>query len=140
VSYTDNYAKLPLLSITYPGVKVYDKDMSALDALSEIIGQGRNSIFYKNFVKTRKAAQASMSSSNTELAGEIAMRVVPFPGQTLADAKKLIDESLAEFEKTGVSDDALVRFKASAEANAINGLSSVSGKVSELAQSQYDNG
>ncbi|QHS57478.1 insulinase family protein [Mucilaginibacter sp. 14171R-50] len=137
VSYTDNYAKLPLLSITYPGVKIYDKDMSALDALSEIIGQGRNSIFYKNFVKTRKAAQASMNSSNTELAGEISMRVIPFPGQTLADAKKLIDESLAEFEKTGVTDDALVRFKASAEANAINGLSSVSGKVSELAQAQY---
>lgn len=137
VSYTDNYAKLPLMSITYPGVKIYDKDMSALDALSEIIGQGRNSIFYKNFVKTRKAAQASMNSSNTELAGEISMRVVPFPGQTLADAKKLVDESLAEFEKTGVSDDALVRFKASAEANSINGLSSVSGKVSELAQAQY---
>lgn len=137
VSYTDNYAKFPLLSITYPGVKVYSKDMSALDALSEIIGQGRNSIFYKNFVKTRKAAQASMGSSNTELAGEITIRVVPFPGQTLADAKKLVDESLAEFEKTGVSNDALVRFKSSAEANYINGLSSVSGKVSELAQAQY---
>ncbi|WP_235853936.1 M16 family metallopeptidase [Mucilaginibacter terrenus] len=137
VSYTDNYAKLPLLSITYPGVKIYDKDMSPLDALSEIIGQGRNSIFYKNFVKTRKAAQASMSSSNTELAGEITLRVVPFPGQTLADSKKLIEESFAEFEKTGVSDEALVRFKASAEANYINGLASVSGKVSELAQAQY---
>ena len=140
VSYTDNYAKLPLLSITYPGVKIYDKDMSPLDALSEIIGQGRNSIFYKNFVKTRKAAQASMSSSNAELAGEISIRVVPFPGQTLADAKKLVDESLAEFEKTGISDDALVRFKASAEANYINGLASVSGKVSELAQAQYMTG
>ncbi|MBD1364583.1 insulinase family protein [Mucilaginibacter sp. ZT4R22] len=137
VSYVDNYAKLPLLSITYPGVKIYSKDMSALDALSEIIGQGRNSIFYKNFVKTRKAAQASMSSTNTELAGEIAMRVIPFPGQTLAEAQKLVAESLAEFEKTGVTDDALTRFKASAEANYINGLSSVSGKVSELAQAQY---
>ncbi|GGH19090.1 M16 family metallopeptidase [Mucilaginibacter phyllosphaerae] len=137
ISYTDNYAKLPLMSITYPGVKIYDKDMSALDALSEIIGQGRNSIFYKNFVKTRKAAQASMSSSNTELAGEITLSVIPFPGQTLADAKKLVDESLAEFEKTGVSDDALLRFKASAEANYINSLSSVSGKVTELAQAQY---
>lgn len=137
ISYTDNYAKLPLLSITYPGVKTYDKDMAALDALSEIIGQGRNSILYKNFVKTRKAAQASMNSQNTELAGEISVRVLPFPGQTLADAKKLVDESFAEFEKTGVSDDALTRFKASAEANAINGLSSVSGKVSALAQAQY---
>jgi zinc protease len=137
VSYTDNYAKLPLLSVTYPGVKIYDKDMSPLDALSEIIGQGRNSIFYKNFVKTRKAAQASMNSSNSELAGEITLSIVPFPGQTLAEAKKLVDESLAEFENTGVSDDALIRFKASAEANYINNLSSVSGKASELAQAQY---
>lgn len=136
VSYTDNYAKFPLLSVSYPGVKIYDKDMSPLDALSAIIGQGRNSIFYKNFVKTRKAAQATMSSSNTELAGEISMRVVPFPGQTLADAKKLVDESLAEFEKKGVSDDDLARFKATAEADYINSLSSVSGKVSELAQAQ----
>jgi zinc protease len=136
VSYTDNYAKLPMLSITYPGVKLYHKDMSALNALSEIIGRGRNSVFYKNFVKTRKAAQAVMFSSNTELAGEISISVVPFPGQTLADAKKIVAESLAEFEKTGVSDEALERYKAGEEANAINGLSSVSGKVSALAQAQ----
>lgn len=136
VSYTDNYAKLPLLSISYPGVKMYAKDMSALDVLSNIIGQGKNSIFYKNFVKTRKAAQAYMGSSNTELAGEISIRVIPFPGQSLADMKKLVDSSLIEFEKKGVSDDDLTRFKASAEANYINGLQSISGKVSELAAAQ----
>lgn len=136
VSYVDNYAKLPMLSITYPGVKLYHKDMAALNALSEIIGRGRNSVFYKNFVKSRKAAQASMFSSNTELAGEISISIVPFPGQTLADAKKTVDESLAEFEKNGVSDEALARYKAGEEASAINGLSSVSGKVSALAQAQ----
>ena len=137
VSYTDNYAKLPMLSVSYPGVKVYNKDMSPLDALSAIIGQGRNSIFFKNFVKPRKAAQAYMGSSNSELAGEITISVVPYPGQTLAEVKKMIDESLNEFEKTGVSDEALVRFKSSAEANFINSLSSVSGKASALAQAQY---
>jgi zinc protease len=137
ISYTDNYAKLPLLVTSYPGVKIYDKDMSPLDALSEIIGQGRNSILYKNLIKTRKAVQASMSSSNTELAGEISIRVMPFAGVSLADTKKEVDESLAEFEKNGISDDALLRFKASAEANSINSLASVSGKVSQLAQAQY---
>ncbi|MBE9585460.1 insulinase family protein [Mucilaginibacter sp. JRF] len=136
VSYTDNYAKLPLLSVSYPGVKMYAKDMPALDVLSSIIGQGKNSIFYKNFVKTRKAAQAYMGSSNTELAGEISIRIIPFPGQSLADMKKLVDSSLIEFEKKGVSDDDLTRFKASAEANYINGLQSISGKVSELASAQ----
>jgi len=140
VSYTDNYARLPLLFIDYPGVKMYDKDQSALDALSLIIGQGKNSILYKNFIKSRKAANAEMYSNNAELAGDIGFEMVPFPGQTLADMKKLLDESLAEFEKTGVTDDDLARFKGSAEANFINGLSSVSGKVTELAASQTFSG
>ncbi len=136
VSYTDNYARLPLLYITYPGVKVYAKDQSALDALCLIIGQGKNSIFYKNFIKTRKAADADMNSSNYELAGEISIDAVPYPGQTLADMKKLVDDSFTEFEKRGVTDDDLARFKGSAEADFVNSLASVSGKVSELSSAQ----
>ncbi len=136
VSYTDNYAKLPLLFIDYPGVKMYGKDQAALDALSLIIGQGKNSIFYKNFIKSRKAAQAMMYSTNSELAGDIAIEVMPFPGQSLADMKKLVDDSFNEFEKNGVTDDDLARFKGSAEADFIDALASVSGKVSELAASQ----
>lgn len=136
ISYTDNYARLPLLYISYPGVKMYDKDQAALDALAMIIGQGRNSILYKNLIKSRKAAKAGMGSSNSELAGEISIQALPFPGQSLADMKRLVDESLAEFEKRGVSDDDLIRFKVSSEADAINGLSSVAGKVSELAAAQ----
>jgi len=136
VSITDNYAKLPLLLIDYPGVKMYDKDQSALDALSLIIGQGKNSILYKNFIKSRKATDAQMFSTNSELAGDIAIEMMPFPGQTLADMKKLLDDSFTEFEKRGVTDEDLERFKGSAEANFINGVASVSGKVSELAASQ----
>ncbi|MDN5288123.1 MAG: insulinase family protein [Mucilaginibacter sp.] len=136
VSYTDNYAKLPLLNIAYPGVKMFAKDLAALDGLSLIVGQGKNSIFYKNFIKSRKAAQASMSSGNTELSGEINIRVVPYPGQSLEDMKKLVDESFSEFGQKGVTDDDLARFKGSAEADYINSLSSISGKVSELASAQ----
>src|SRR3954454_15210304 len=50
VSYTDNYARSPLLSITYPTVPLLHKDMAALDCLAEILGQGRTSILYKNMV------------------------------------------------------------------------------------------
>jgi zinc protease len=136
VSYTDNYARLPLLYIDYPGVKILNKDQSALEALSLIIGQGKNSIFYKNFIKSRKAAEAQMNSDNAELAGDIGIEVVPFPGQALEDMKKLVDESFAEFEKTGVTDDDLARFKGSAESEFINSLASISGKVNELAEDQ----
>jgi zinc protease len=136
ISYEDNYIQQPLLAITYPGVPSYHKDEAALNILTSIIGRGNNSVFYKNFVKPRKAAQASMGSSTTELAGEISIQVVPFPGQSLADMKKLAEESLKEFEATGVSDDDLARIKGSSEAQFINSLASVSGKVSLLAAAE----
>lgn len=136
VSYEDNYIRQPLLSVTFPGVPSYHKDEAALNILTSIIGRGNNSIFYQNFVKTRKAAQASMNSSASELSGEISISVVPFPGQTLVDMKTLIDKSLKDFEAKGVSDEDLVRIKGSSEAGYINALSSVSGKVSLLAAAQ----
>lgn len=137
ISYTDNYAKLPLLNITFPGVPTLHKDEAALDILSGIIGRGNNSILYKNLVKTRKAMQAAMMNSTSELAGEIMIQVLPYPDQTLADIKKMVDESMVEFEKKGVSDEDLARFKGEAEAQFINALSGVSGKVSVLAYYQY---
>jgi zinc protease len=136
VSYTDNFAKLPLLAINYPGVPSFNKDEAALDILVGIIGQGKNSIFYKNLVKTRKAMQASAGDYTSELGGEISFTIVPFVDQSLSDIKKIVDESLLEFEKNGVSEDDLQRFKGEAEANFINGLASVSGKVSNLAAYQ----
>ncbi|MBS1654593.1 MAG: insulinase family protein, partial [Bacteroidetes bacterium] len=44
VSYTDNYAKLPLLFQAYPTVPNYDKDMAALACLAQVLGQGNNSV------------------------------------------------------------------------------------------------
>ena len=47
----DNYARLPQLVITYPTVPSYHPDEPALDCLAEILGQGKNSIFYQQIVK-----------------------------------------------------------------------------------------
>jgi zinc protease len=136
VSYIDNYAKLPRLVISYPGVPAFHKDLAAIDILAGIIGQGNNSILYKNFIKSQKALQTAMYSYPSELAGEIYIQVTPYPSQTLADTKKQIDESLQQFENKGVTDEDLQRFKGQAEADFINSLSSVSGKISYLANAQ----
>jgi len=140
ISFTDNYAKLPFLYIDYAGVKIFNKDAAALDALSLIIGQGKNSIFYKNLVKTRKATRAAMSSDNDELAGDISIQIVPYPGGTLSDMKAIVDSSFAEFEKNGITDEDLARFKGRAESSFINSLASISGKVNELAEDQIFTG
>ncbi|MBA2760629.1 MAG: insulinase family protein, partial [Segetibacter sp.] len=136
VSYTDNYANSPLISITYPTVPNYHKDMAALDCLAEILGQGRNSILYKNLVKTQLARQATASQRNTELSGEFIFSVIPFPGKSLAEMEKQVRLAMAEFETRGVNDDDIEKFKNSFEANLINNLASVSGKVSQLAAYQ----
>ncbi len=135
-SFVDNYARTPQLSIVYPTVAAYDKDEIALDCLAEILGRGRNSILYQNLVKTQKAQTAFASNRTAELTGEFYISVAPFPGIALADIEMLVNESLAEFEKRGVQDEDIEKFKSSAEATAINRLASVSGKVSQLAAYQ----
>ncbi len=154
VSYTDNYARTPRLTIVYPTVANYHPDMAALACLAQILGQGgggggggrrggggggggaRNSIFYQLLVKEQKAAAASANSSLNELAGEFSITITPYPGKSLAEMEGLANEALAEFEKRGATDDDIEKFKSQNESRAINGLSSVQGKVSQLAAFQ----
>ncbi|MHC2992925.1 peptidase M16 [Pontibacter sp. HJ8] len=132
VSYEDN-VRFPMLRMTYPVPQAGHKDEQALDVLAEVIGQGKNSIFYKNFVKDQKALNAATFNSSSELAGEFIVSVTAFPNQGLSKTEELVRTSFEEFEKRGITEDDLVRFKASAESNLINRMASVSGKVSQLA-------
>ncbi len=133
VTMKDNYAKLPMLRMMFPTVPNYHPDEAPLDCLAEILGQGKNSIFYKNFVKAQKAVAANVSHPCSELAGEFSITVVPYPGGKLADMHKMVDEVFVEFEKRGVTDDDIEKFTSSMEASMVNRLESVSGKVSQLA-------
>ena len=135
VSYEDNI-RFPMLRITYPTVARFHPDEAPLDALAQILGGGKSSLFYKNLVKTEKAVQANVGHPANELAGEFTFTVLPFPTMRLDSAETIIRNSLAEFETRGVTDDDLAQFKATREADIIGYLSSVSGKVSQLASFQ----
>lgn len=135
VSYEDNI-RFPLIRITFPTVEARHKDEAALDILAKILGKGNNSILYQHFVKTQKAVQASAYNSANELAGELVISVFSYPGTSLAETEKEIRQLLADFEKRGISDDDLNRFKAQHEANEIRSLQSVSGKARKLAYYQ----
>lgn len=135
-SYTDNYARVPQLRIIYPTVRDYHPDAPALSCLAAVIGQGRNSVLYQTMVKTQKAVNAGAFNSTAELAGEFTFSAAPFPGKSLSEMEQLINEGLAEFEKRGVTDDDIEKFRSQQEARTINGLASVSGKVSQLAAYQ----
>lgn len=133
VSYVDKNIRFPGLLFTYPTVPSFHPDEAALDCLAEIIGVGQSSFLFKQFVGPKKAIQASSFNSASELAGEISFFVLPFPGKTLAEFETEMRQVLLDFEKAGVTDDDITKFKANQESNFINGLASVSGKVSQLA-------
>jgi len=135
VSYEDN-VRFPLLQIVFPTVPNYHPDEAPLDALAEILGGGKNSLFYKNLVKTQLAVQANAGHPTSELAGQMALRILPFPNKSLDSTEAVVRKTLAEFESRGVTDDDLAQFKASREAQLISGLASVAGKVSQLAAYQ----
>lgn len=135
-SYTDNYARVPLLIKTYPTVPIYHPDMGALACLAQVLGQGNNSILYQELVKKQIALQASANNSLSELSGEFSFQIVPFPGKSLAAMYAELNKAIEVFEKRGVTDDDIAKFKGGIESQVINGLQSVSGKVSQLAQFQ----
>jgi zinc protease len=136
VSYVDNYAKSPLLTLVYPTVSNYHKDMPALECLAEILGQGKTSILYQNLVKPQSALQATAFSNLSELAGEFSFRIMPMQGKSLADMEALLHASFDSFEKRGVTEEDVAKFKGKIESGFINGLQSVQGKVSVLAELQ----
>jgi zinc protease len=136
VSYTDNYAKLPLLFVVYPTVPNYNKDMGALACLAQVLGQGKNSVLYQQLVKKQLALQSNGFSQLSELSGEFGFQLIPSPGKTLAQIDTLFRHSLDSFEARGVTDDDIAKFKGGIESQLINGLQSVAGKVSQLAAFQ----
>jgi zinc protease len=136
VSYVDNYARLPRLQIVYPTVPNYHKDMPALACLAQILGQGKASMLYQRLVKNQQALQANASSQLSELAGEFSFDILPVSGKSLAEMESLFSATLDSFEKRGVTEEDVAKFKGGIESNIINGLQSVFGKVSQLAAFQ----
>ena len=87
-------------------------------------------------VKKQYALDASTFSQLSELAGELFFQIIPMPGKSLAQMDTLFRASLDSFEKRGVTDDDIAKFKGNMEARQINRLQSVAGKVSQLAAFQ----
>lgn len=132
-SYTDNYARLPMLVKTYPTAPSYHADQAALACLAQILGQGNNSVLYQQLVKKQLALNAGAFASPQELSGSFIFQIIPFPGKPLSEMYYLLNNALDSFEKRGVTDDDIAKFKGGYESQMINGLQSVSGKVSQLA-------
>ena len=132
----------PLNLRVYPTVPQYNRDEPALDILGLMMGNGNNSIFYKNFVKAKPeiAVQASVSHRSKELGGEFSIQIFAYPPEDFnleklfTDIDNKVKATIDEFGNTGITDEALTRAKGQIESYAYGNISSVANKASVISE------
>ncbi len=130
----------PLNLRVYPTVPQYNRDEPALDILGMMMGNGNNSIFYKNFVKSKLAVEASASHRSKELAGEFSIQIFAYPPEDFnleklfTDIDDKVKATIDEFGNSGITDEALARAKAEIESSMYGVLSTVESKATVISE------
>ncbi|HSY60602.1 MAG TPA: pitrilysin family protein, partial [Cytophaga sp.] len=132
ISYEDN-VKLPMLRMAYQTEKTNTKEDAVLDFLGNILSGSQGSPFYKAFIETKKAVGANAFQYSRELAGQFEIMIRANPNSPLVDMEKEVYRVLEEWEKKGVTDDDINKFKASYQSDLYDRLTSVQGKGATLA-------
>jgi zinc protease len=136
ISYEDNI-RFPMLMVSVPTVPNFHPDEAPLDILADILGGNKSSIFYQNFEKTQLALQSSVNHPTSELSGRMQFVIVSSPKFKLAQMDSVLKISLQQFEKRGVTDEDLQKYKINFEKNLVQSLQSVAGKASQISQFWY---
>lgn len=135
ISYEDNI-KFPMYKITYPTVPSMDKDEAALVVLGDILSSSKSSPLYNTFIKSKKAVSANAYNYSRELAGQFEIMIRANAGTKLSDIETMLNQSLAEWEKTGATDDDIKKYKAAYQSDLYEELATVQGKGKKLAAYQ----
>lgn len=135
ISYEDN-VKFPMYKVTYPTVPSMDKDEVALNVLGQILSASKSSPLYTTFIKSQKAVSANAYNYSRELAGQFEILIRANAGTKLSDIEAMLNQSLADWEKTGATDDDMKKYKVSYQSGLYEGLSTVQGKGRQLAAYQ----
>ena len=135
--YTDN-VYFPMTDIVFPTIPNYHKDEAPLDMLAALMGEGKKSIFYKNFVKSEKAMQARVSHPCREIAGEFHFTIISFLdwqediGIYFNNIEADIRNTIIEWEEKGFTDEDLAMVKSEMESQSIDMKTSISSKASSI--------
>ncbi|MDC8831681.1 M16 family metallopeptidase [Alteromonas gilva] len=129
----DNFAKLPLVRLTYPTVEQYSKDAYALDALARLLSNGKNAVLYKTLVEELKLAPSPNAWSSTdEVAGSFTINVQANADVQLDNVYAGIQQALDDFAKNGFTDAQLQTIKAEQETAFYYSIESILDKALQL--------
>jgi len=117
----------PIIIMGYHRPDARHKDDAPLEALANIIGQGRSSRLYELLVKEKKVAAAAVGITGfpgSKFPNLIAMYAVPSRGHTSAECLELIDEEIEKIKKESVTPEELTKFKLTAKKRVMNQMKS----------------
>ena len=130
IEYTDTASGY--MMIGFRGVNISNKDILALDVLSEVLGGGKSSKLYRN-IKEQKGLAYSISASSGGFRDDgIFYITANFIPSSLEKLEKAIFEEISYIQKYGITDEELQRAKNMIIQNTYYSRESTSNISSEL--------
>jgi len=134
----EDKVQLPRVYYTWHTVKGYSKDDAALDILSQILANDKNSRLYKKLVYDLQTAQNVRAFQNgSRMDGRFRLDFTPKPGQKVADLDRVVRSEIANIINNGVTQRELQRAQNVYKSNFLNDLASVLGKAEVLNSYNY---
>ena len=124
IMHEDSYANMPELNIVYPSPEQYNKDIYALDILTDLLSDGKKAPLYKEIVEKNIAPDISMSTSPREICGETTINIRTYPDINLDSAYQAVQNAFKLFEENGFDVNDIERYKKLEEINFYHKFSS----------------
>lgn len=108
---------LPILQAVYPLPNIKHPDVPALELLDIILTGGRSGRFYKPLLESGIASSIDGEPITMMSQGWYELSVTPTPGQRLTKINEIIQQTIAQLSKEGVTEEELKRAKKLLRAN-----------------------
>jgi predicted Zn-dependent peptidase len=125
---------VPQLAILYHRPALGHPDFYALDVLSGVLSSGNSGRLEREIFRRQRIGQAGAGNQDSLHPGTFVFAGSPFPGKTLADLEKALDEEIRRVREEPVADQELVKVRNQNLAGILRGMDSNSDIAENITQ------
>jgi len=131
-------AMQPVIILGYHRPSALHQDSAVLDAITDVLGQGRTCRLYKSMVKEKKIAIVveALAGLTQKYPGLYIFLALPSQGHTAAECEEAILAEIEKIKKEPLSAEELTAVKTRAKVNFLRGLDSNLGIAVQLARAE----
>ena len=138
---TEDRVTLPQVNLAWRTGPSYQGDYWALNALGQILGQGKGSRLYRRMIYEEKTAQTVSAYNSAQLySGDFFVRITGKPDSNLGALEQVVLEEIQKLADTPPTAEELQRVNNGLETQFVMSLGTVQGKAAQLNQYLYYTG